>query len=890
MEKLLGHLRVAASILIAGVVLASGQLHAQVGLSLGLENAATLQLMPPEKLPRYGTFWSLQHSSMAPLPYNPFPDLPVYYLGRGNSFLLDDSSVDYAAIGQQREMDRALRRVEWEQGLLSDAEYLTAEGGPTGPMGYSYGPEDLWLEIRGVTNHYAYLTLHGTVDTNYYQLLSKTNLAQPGEWALGEIKPGDSGTNQTEFPSVDIGANTNMFFRAHSAPAYLTIASGDNAYEPSLVLPFGHDGLFYINSSPSSEDLTIYYLISGTASKGVDYTNLTGVVTLSTNANSAIVYIHPIADNLIEGSETVTLTLLQTNRYLIHPDYQSATIRINDLSTHLQLNSSTEAIEPDGPPGASAVTGAFEFYRSDDLGNLPPLTVLYSLSGTAGNGVDYTNMVGVLTLGQGDQYPKVWISPLPDTLIEGLESVTLTLLPTNTLVIEPGYESNTLSIADSSTTVEVRAINDAIEPNPSSNTPKQVGKFEISRNDDWGLQPELIVSYQLSGTASNGVDYTNLTGTVKLPAGGPLATVFIEPIEDDQLEGDETVTLTLTHVSDGYRINPEFASRTLTIYDNLGTNTFQPVVSGLGFPVGIDYHEPTESLVVSRGQPASFVRIYTNTISSNLVSVVTNWSDVSNLPIEVKLCTVKTTSNGFTKGDMYFSSATGIGWLSADGTRSNLNWCILTNVTEPNGLPVGGSLAMDATGVFSNQLIVVTSPADRPDDKKGVWRVDASGQPTLLTNFTTKHLEGVISLPDDAGRWGPWAGKIVTGDENQGDIYAIDANGVLSVYDSTKLFPGSIRTEDFDVIPPNRDLYACDAERGIIVRVSQDYFTNYVGDLLITDAGEFGAPFGQLFIVHWDIPTTNFITRRIPFRYPDNAVGHFEHVTFAPIELPALTP
>ena len=64
----------------------------------------------------------------------------------------------------------------------------------------------------------------------------------------------------------------------------------------------------------------------------------------------------------------------------------------------------------------------------------------------------------------------------------------------------------------------------------------------------------------------------------------------------------------------------------------------------------------------------------------------------------------------------------------------------------------------------------------------------------------------------------------------------------------------------------------------------------YVGDLLIADAGEFGAPIGQLFILHWEAGTTNFITRRIPFKYANGVVGHFEHVTFAPINFPSFTP
>ena len=57
------------------------------------------------------------------------------------------------------------------------------------------------------------------------------------------------------------------------------------------------------------------------------------------------------------------------------------------------------------------------------------------------------------------------------------------------------------------------------------------------------------------------------------------------------------------------------------------------------------------------------------------------------------------------------------------------------------------------------------------------------------------------------------------------------------------------------------------------------------------EAGESGNDLiGKLFILHWNAATTNFITRKIPFSYPDGSAGHFEHVTFAPISLPPLNP
>ena len=61
----------------------------------------------------------------------------------------------------------------------------------------------------------------------------------------------------------------------------------------------------------------------------------------------------------------------------------------------------------------------------------------------------------------------------------------------------------------------VQALQDAVEP--TSFTTLQDGYFGIYNN---GASQAVTVLYRLGGTATNGVDYTNLTGTVLLPAGG----------------------------------------------------------------------------------------------------------------------------------------------------------------------------------------------------------------------------------------------------------------------------------------------------------------------------------------------------------------------------------
>jgi len=141
-------------------------------------------------------------------------------------------------------------------------------------------------------------------------------------------------------------------------------------------------------------------------------------------------------------------------------------------------------------------------------------------------------------------------------------------------------------------------------------------------------------------------------------------------------------------------------------------------------------------------------------------------------------------------------------------------------------------------------------------------------------------LEGVITLTNDSTRWGPWAGKIVTGAESAipPAIYTVDTNNNVNALEL------GIEPEDFDIIETNQNLYCStfiNFGNGQIAKLSRSLLTNYWGDLLITQEGAQGqSPNPKLFIVHWDPTNSVFVTRRISYTF------EFEHVTFAPINVP----
>jgi hypothetical protein len=847
--------------------------------------------------PAHAQTYYLRSMGGAPLPFDPYDGAePIVVLDYNQHiYQVQDNTNDYEMLITAKQLDA--------MSSTMSADSIDPNGGTNDSGGgtytnnfqsYVYGSNDLWLEVTQVdmVNQHAFLTLHGTIPGDHYQLLSTNQLNGNGEtWTLGQYITGAANTNQTAFATFNVGTNSQLFFWAHHANPVVGITPGTNAIEPANGNS-GRVGNFQVRSYYAlSNNLPVYYTIGGTAQNGIDYSTISGMVTLTPTQLSSNISIAPIADSLVEGIETVTLSIQQTNSYLIDPAASAATITIADSSTTLSVSGGDDMYKPGGPPGAAGFTGHFQFTRSDALNLFPAITAYYTVSGTASNGEDYAFLSGSIDFPAGQSSVSAPVTPLSDSIdFDGLQTVVVTLVPTNNFIVSSNGNSALDWLYDSTTTVGIERVQDATETNIA-------GIFHVYRDDDLGQSPQMTVNYLVTGTASNGVDYQTLSGTVTFADGLNDTNIYVQPIQDDLLEGDETVTLTILPNGNQY-FTDDASNATIVIHDSVKFLTVAPLTG----PIGIDYYAPSNSLLVSYnydGGNPNFARIYTNITVSGGVPVtnvsVESWSGIGSLPDEVYLTVVKASgaSAGFTNADMYFGSGTGIGWLSADGTRSNLTWCVLTNSVETNPLNLRGGICMDQTGTFGNQIVAVASSSSADETLKGVWLVDSQANPTLLTRIVTKHLEGVTTLTNDVQKWGPWAGKIITGDEDHLNpvtggvdpaIYAIATNGGVTMTETLSLITNGIYPEDFEVIPANQSLYITAYGSGSIMELPEHFLAPYAGDLLVLQAGgnEFpGTP--GLFIIQWDTQSTNFVTLSVPV---PSSVGQIEHAVFAPIQFP----
>ncbi|MCW1914016.1 putative Ig domain-containing protein [Luteolibacter sp. GHJ8] len=312
-------------------------------------------------------------------------------------------------------------------------------------------------------------------------------------------------------------------------------------------------GMFLITRSGSTAaPLKVYYGLSGSAFHGTDYAPLTGETTIPAGSASAPVVVTPYNDDLGEPVEDVTLAVTTfNNAYSLGSAFQ-ATLAIADNADTPVVSVRAGAAGVEGGSSASVVFRAI----GSGSGNV---TVNYTVSGTATSGSDYTAMSGSVSVpANGTNDVTVTIPVTNDTTPEPTETIKVTITPGAAYrVYNDGVGEAAIRDNDSGDRVAVSAYNSGAAEGGST------GKFYIARANTVGA---LTVNYTLSGTATDGLDYTGLTGSVVIPDTQLGEVVTFTPVNDTLPEGTEKVTLTIA-AGTGYGLDRP-ASATLEIADN----------------------------------------------------------------------------------------------------------------------------------------------------------------------------------------------------------------------------------------------------------------------------------------------------------------------------------
>src|SRR5262249_28623103 len=158
--------------------------------------------------------------------------------------------------------------------------------------------------------------------------------------------------------------------------------------------------------------------------------------------------------------------------------------------------------------------------------------------GSATAGLDFSNVTGTLQWASGDSAPKTFTVPiLEDTLVEGNETVALTLANAMGGATLGTPASATLTILDNDTPVA----NGQLQFSATGYSVNEwAGTATITVTRTGGSDGPVSVDYVFGGgSATAGQDYTAASGTLLWAAGDSSSKSFTVPIlEDTLVEGN----------------------------------------------------------------------------------------------------------------------------------------------------------------------------------------------------------------------------------------------------------------------------------------------------------------------------------------------------------------
>ncbi len=289
--------------------------------------------------------------------------------------------------------------------------------------------------------------------------------------------------------------------------------------------------------------LRVYYEVSGTASNDVDYEYLPGYVDFAIGTNMTAIPIVPLDDSLVEGNEMVYVTLMPcpTNApypYTL-PYRKSNAITIVDNDPSGNIPPSVTFLYPQSPCVYSSPGDVALAAWSTDMDGFVQYVEFFAdgtrlgvLTNASSNfGIDQTNVM-------------VWANPPPGTY-------SLTAVATD-------QRGGTRSTSPRALTVLPLAPEPVVSitaSKPNAGEEGFPGVFTISciyppGASSWWSNHSFRVYYEIGGTALNGVDYRTddyqpLRTYVTFPARARTMNFWFGPIDDNLVEGDETVEVRL---------------------------------------------------------------------------------------------------------------------------------------------------------------------------------------------------------------------------------------------------------------------------------------------------------------------------------------------------------
>ncbi len=324
----------------------------------------------------------------------------------------------------------------------------------------TFGGTHVWRSIDGGAT---WTGIDGTGLTGIPDVPVHTVVVSPSNTArlyigtdIGVFSSTDSGatwaTENTGFANAiteglavgTVSGEAHLFAFTHGRGAWrvslerptVTITATDGS---AAEAPLGTGTLTVSRTGSTTAPLNVLYSVGGSATVGSDYTTLTGGVTIPAGQSTATITVTPINDNLVEGAETVVVTLSPTAAYTVGVPVSATVTITSDDATALSI---TDASVAEGNTG----TKNFVFTVRLSNPSASAVTVRYATAnGTATAGSDYTAVPATtLTFAPRQMSQPVAVVVTGDLLVEPNETFFVNLSAPSGATIADGQGLGTI--------------------------------------------------------------------------------------------------------------------------------------------------------------------------------------------------------------------------------------------------------------------------------------------------------------------------------------------------------------------------------------------------------------------------------------------------------------
>ncbi len=628
----------------------------------GAESVVIALQQPPEWPPPFIVTWpSVAFAEIADNDLAPTNQPPQVSLVRPPDGAIFDAYDDISMVARAFDRDGRVITVEFFAGNLS-LGIVTNRPVLTAPEALLVGGEDPAFDLEAdlfpdldVAADLTPIPIRGQL----FRLVWPD--APPGTHVLTAVATDNDGASTRSAPV------TIKVLEPPPQPVVTIRATDPVAAEPDPATDYLDTATFKVHrTGPTNLPLQVQYRIGGTALNGTDYKSLPRSLMIPAGERCIEVVIEPLDDLLVEGLETVVLTI-------VPPLCIAETVPPPPDCYRVGLAHSAKAIirDNDTPPNRPPLVRLVKPEDGDVF--LAPVDIRLAAVARDFDGfvttvefLEGTNSLGIITN-----------NPLASSVVRPPFALTWSNVPPGHYVLTAVATDND-GASTQSRPVEIKVVPHVVPPEvniftldaeaaetPDTSTPN-TAVFSVTRTGST-LWP-LLVFYSIGGTASNGVDYRPLTGRVLIPAGAVSNNIVVEPIDDNLVEGTEGVLLKLepapiltpanTAPQGWYRIGSNYVARAIIRDNDVAPTNLPPRVAIMQPEDGEVFVAPVDlRLVAAAHDSDGWVRtveffdgpnslgIVSNNVSSSATPEQLFWWLWQHVPVGNHLLTAKATDN-----------------------------------------------------------------------------------------------------------------------------------------------------------------------------------------------------------------------------------------------------